>query len=320
MSWVATAVVGAAVIGGGVSYAINSSNANDARDANQAALDQQMLAQQQANSAQADYGQASIDAQLAAAGMSADAIKYAADKSAEIQWKMYSQARDDQMPWLVAGRGALGTLQEKMAAGPGEFKEDPGYQFRLSQGNDNILSNAAATGSLASGRTLKALTEYGQDYASNEYDKFINRYYQSLTPYQSLAGLGQTTATNLGQQGISTGNAVASNITSAGNNLANLYQGTASQLGQIYTNTGNNLASSYMNQGKLLSQYGTNMANIGIANNTNTGNAIIGGLNNAMMGLSSYYGNVYGGQTSQPSSYNIAPSAYQTSYGAYSLG
>jgi len=141
--WVSAAVIGSAVIGAGASYAINSSNANKARDANQAALDQQMLAQQQANSAQYDYSGQAIDAQLQAAAMGADAIKYAADKSAEIQWKMYSQARDDQMPWLVAGRGALGTLQEKMAAGPGEFTKDPGYNFRLSQGNDNILSNAA---------------------------------------------------------------------------------------------------------------------------------------------------------------------------------
>lgn len=82
----------------------------------------------------------------------------------------------------------------------GGFYASPGYQFRFDEGQRGINANRAASGMLQSGDTLKALTRYGQDYASNEYNTQLNQLF-------SVAGLGQTAT---GQ-----GNALAGNYASA---------------------------------------------------------------------------------------------------------
>lgn len=92
-------------------------------------------------------------------------------------------------PYREAGTRALGTLEERLAAGPGEFEESPGYQFRLGEGikaMERAASARGGAGALYDPRLYNELQQYGQGYASDEYDKFINRYYQSLTPYQQM--------------------------------------------------------------------------------------------------------------------------------------
>jgi hypothetical protein len=62
---------------------------------------------------------------------------------------------------------------------------DPGYQFRAKQGADALQHGAAARGILRTGGSLKDLLAYGQDFASNEYDKVFNR---DLTTYKTNVG------------------------------------------------------------------------------------------------------------------------------------
>ena len=52
---------------------------------------------------------------------------------------------------------------------------EPGYQFRLQSGSDALQRSAAAKGLLRTGGTLKDITEYGQNFASNEYGNVFNR-------------------------------------------------------------------------------------------------------------------------------------------------
>jgi len=106
----------------------------------------------------------------------------------------------------------------------GEFTESPGYQFTLSEGQRGIQNALAAMGKNRSGSHLRAATQYAEDMASTEYDNFLRRWYQSLTPYQSLAGLGQTSAAQLGQAGAAAGAGVAQN---------RLYAGDAQAYGSI---------------------------------------------------------------------------------------
>lgn len=111
------------------------------------------------------------------------------------------------------------------------FYASPGYQFRFDEGQRGINANRAASGMLQSGDTLRALTRYGQDYASNEYNTQLNQ-------LMSVAGLGQTAT---GQ-----GNALASNY--------------ANQVGMNNQNASNALQSSYGTQanawGNALGQLG----------------------------------------------------------------
>ncbi|MDH4229644.1 MAG: hypothetical protein OEW11_07870 [Nitrospirota bacterium] len=49
------------------------------------------------------------------------------------------------------------------------LEADPGYRLRLQQGADAIERSAAARGTLLSGGTLRALAEFGQNLAGEEY-------------------------------------------------------------------------------------------------------------------------------------------------------
>lgn len=80
----------------------------------------------------------------------------------------------------------------------------PGFQFRISEGQKALERSAAARGTLLTGGTLKAITRYGQDFASNEYNNRYNQLY-------NLSNLGLNAA---GQQ--------ASNNTSYAGNAGNL--------------------------------------------------------------------------------------------------
>ncbi|MBA3578920.1 MAG: hypothetical protein H0W42_02945 [Gemmatimonadaceae bacterium] len=52
---------------------------------------------------------------------------------------------------------------------------DPGYQFRLDEGRKALEASKAGSGKFASGETLRALTDYGQGMASQEYGNVFNR-------------------------------------------------------------------------------------------------------------------------------------------------
>lgn len=143
---------------------------------------------------------------------------------------------------------------------------DPGYEFRLAEGEKAIQRMAAAGGhavsdgrGIASGRTGKALLRYGQDYASNEYGRAYGRAYGKLTDiYRSrvadrdarynklaaLAGAGQTAATNTASLGAGAAGQIAGAYGAQGANLAQVYQGQGTNLANIYGGMAQNLNNS----------------------------------------------------------------------------
>lgn len=128
-----------------------------------------------------------------------------------------------------------------------DFEADPGYAFRLSEGQKALERQAAARGGLISGSALKAAERFGQDMGSQEYTNAFNRYQTNrsnqLQPLQSLAGVGQT-ATN--QQGAAVGNYGAGSSAAYGN--------LGSSLGANEINAGNARASGYVGQANALNQ------------------------------------------------------------------
>ena len=133
----------------------------------------------------------------------------AADKSSQIQKDMFDQVRSDLNPYRTAGSDALAQLMGKMQPN-GFFNQtysgqdiydDPSYQFRVNQGNNAIQGSAAAQGGLLSGATLKALQNYGQESASQEYQNAYNRFNADQTNQynrlSNLVGIGQREKNNL---------------------------------------------------------------------------------------------------------------------------
>lgn len=162
---------------------------------------------------------------LAGSLLSSNAQQQSARDAQNTIWNMYQQNRTDLEPWRKAGIGALGNLTNLTTPGK-QFDAmmlDPGYQFRLGEGNKAIDAAARARGLFDSGRTMKALTDYGQNFATGEFSNVFNR-------NASLAGLGQT-ATNTGvNAGQNAANNVAGIMQGAGNARASGYMGGANAL------------------------------------------------------------------------------------------
>ena len=146
----------------------------------------------------------------------------ATNRATDVSNAQYQQTREDQMPFLQAGTGALNKLIP-LASNYKPFDynamtADPGYAFRLSEGQRALDQSAAARGGLISGNALKAATQYGQQMGSDEYNSSFNRYLAQrnaeLNPLQSLAGMAQTGATNLGTLGASNASNVGNLMTS----------------------------------------------------------------------------------------------------------
>lgn len=74
-----------------------------------------------------------------------------------------------------------------------EALNDPGYQFRVSQGRDQLQNWAAARGTLNDSGTAKALEDYGQNSASQEYSNIWNRDFSAWnTGYGNALGAYNT--------------------------------------------------------------------------------------------------------------------------------
>ncbi|MCK9370132.1 hypothetical protein M0R04_09530 [Candidatus Dojkabacteria bacterium] len=152
-----------------------------------------------------------------AAGDAADAQMAAARESIAFQKEQSKIAREDLAPWRKSGETALNVLTQKTLAGPGQFTKSPGYQFRLDENQKAIERNRAARGGIGGGAMSKALQRYGQDYASGEYQNFLNQYYASLNPYQNLSNTGQASAARQAATSTQLGQNVGNTMVGAGN-------------------------------------------------------------------------------------------------------
>ena len=187
---------------------------------------------------------------MSAASKAAKAQTQAADQSAALQREMFNKQVELQAPFREAGLtaqnkllGYLGLSGAPGDAGYGkyagdftmqDFTTDPGYAFRLAEGNKALDRTAAARGGLLSGGAMKAAQRYGQDMGSQEYMNAFNRYQTNranqLNPLQSLMGAGQTGANTLTTAAGTFGTTLAENALGAGNARASGYVGQANAL------------------------------------------------------------------------------------------
>jgi hypothetical protein len=148
-----------------------------------------------------------------AASMQADA----AQRASEQQAAQLAQARADLAPWRASGETANNRLMKLMGfdgSDPtAELQSTPGYQFRFNEGQKAVDNSAAARGSALSGGALKALTKYGQEYGSNEYQNQFNR-------LSGMSTVGQNAAAGQGAASQAFGNSQAQNTMGAGNAMA----------------------------------------------------------------------------------------------------
>lgn len=177
------------------------------------------------------------------AGEAADAQSDAGRRAGQLSQRQFEQTRSDLQPYRVIGDQALGRISRTLGLGGGtpdmsEFQADPGYQFRLSEGNQALDRSAAGRGMLLSGAQLKSLNRYNQGMASQEFGNWYNR-------LSGLAGMGQNAAVQTGNFGAQNANNQGNYLMSAGNAQAqgitdqtNFITGGMGQLANLYGQRG----------------------------------------------------------------------------------
>lgn len=141
----------------------------------------------------------------------------------------YDKAIGYQTPFIDAGKQTIGQLAAGLQDG-GEFNRkysisdftaDPGYAFRMQQGQQAVERGAAARGGALSGAAIKDTQRFGQDLASNEYQSAFNRYNTDLNGrFSRLSSVAQ-----MGQRGADNG--------------SNLESDRGARLGDLSVNKGN---------------------------------------------------------------------------------
>ena len=208
MTFIASAIAGAGVLGAGASIYGSSQAAKAQKDAaNQANATQLQMYNQQREDL-APYSEAGTEG-------------------------------------LNALRSYLGVGGDTSAANYGgynqrfgmdQFTADPGYAFRLSEGMKGLNANAAARGGLISGAALKAATNYGQQAGSQEYTNAFNRFMQQKeaerSGYSDLTRVGQASAAGQAAAAGQYGQAAAQNINNAGQAQASGYVGMTNAINQ----------------------------------------------------------------------------------------
>lgn len=228
MSWVAAAVAGATLVSGylGAEAAGDAASQQAGASRYSAELQKQMFDVQ--NKQQTGYraaGQQGL-AQIGALGSGT--------------YQVYDEAGN------LVGEPKIGSGYLTKQFSPEDFAAgiDPGYAWRLKQGQEQAMRQANLGGGALSGNALAGLQDYTQGQASQEYGNAFNRFqtqrgniYNTLA---SIAGLGQTSlgqtsaastnaGANIGQAISNAGSAAAAGTVGAANAYGGAIQGVGNQ-------------------------------------------------------------------------------------------
>ena len=187
-----------------------------------------------------------------AASKAASAQQKSAEQAADVQREIFQKQTELQEPFRQAGIASQNELMRLLGIGGDataadygmlnrqfgvqDLQMDPGYGFRLREGEKALERMQSARGNLLGGAAIKAGQRFGQDLASQEYMNAFNRAQAQLGnrlgALGSLYGAGQTAtqqvAGQAGQMGVNVGNLMAQ----GGQARATGYLGQANALNQ----------------------------------------------------------------------------------------
>jgi len=195
--------------------------------------------------------------QARASRRAADAQVQSAAESARLQREMFDRQVALQEPFRQGGLTGQNRIMELLGIGGdaaagdygrygrdfamSDYEADPGYAFRLSEGNKALERSAAARGMVMSGQMFKGAQRFGQDLASQEYQNAFNRYQTNranqLNPLGTLMASGQGASNVLSAAAGQLGTQLGENAVGAGNARASGYIGSAN----AYTNAINQM-------------------------------------------------------------------------------
>lgn len=164
--------------------------------------------------------------------------------------KYYGDQQGYMNPYLQGGNAGLSAFLGGLGFGGNgvinsvleQFRNSPGYKAAFDEGQKAVERSNAARGMSHSGALEKRLTRYGQDYADQQYGKFMDR-------LGGLAGIGMSAGQFLGNNAMNMG----SQLANMGQNYAGMKGNWRTGIGQVFGDSeiaqGNARAQGAMSQG-----------------------------------------------------------------------
>jgi hypothetical protein len=176
----------------------------------------------------------------------------AADQAAQVQKEIFERQTELQEPFRQAGITSQNELMRMLGLGgeagtPGygsigapftaeQMQADPGYAFRLAEGEKALGRMQSARGQYLGGGAIRAGARYGQEMGSQEYMNAFNRAQAlmgtRLGTLGSLYGAGQAAAQQVAGQAGQMGTNVGNLMVGAGQARASGYLGQSNALSQ----------------------------------------------------------------------------------------
>lgn len=217
-------------------------------------------------------GAAGAAGEAGAAGFAEGAltIKESEKKALHDLGSTYRQISRHLEPWVSTGEQAfqeLFSIRGELTAPFTEetFRADPGYQFRLEEGERGLTNYLARQGLRDSGEARREFMRINQGYADQTYNDAFNRHWQENTNRfnvgNALAGYGERAIGRLANASQARGSGRAGVRMQAANAIANMYAGRGQAQAQGIQNEGdayaqgiagatqNYLTGSFLNQG-----------------------------------------------------------------------
>ena len=293
--------VGAALATAG---AVVVSSAMQSRAASKAG-EQQAAAAEQAAGVQSEAAVEAARIQADAATRAAEIQAQSAREAGAIQERIaqeqiaqarrtFGEQREFLQPFQSAGLNALERIQAGISPGGDfirpftmeQFQADPGYAFRLSEGQKALERQAAARGGLISGSALKAASRFGQGLASEEFQNAFARSQieraNQLNPLLAMYGTGAETAAALSGAAGGTGSSIGNYLGQSGAAQAGALTSAAQAgAGGIY-NAGMASAGGMMNAAQARASGYLQAGQAGAAGQMGVANAVTGGVNTGL--------------------------------------
>jgi hypothetical protein len=216
-----------------------------------------------------------------AASSAASTQAGAAENAQAISQQEFNTITGQEQPFMNAGYGALGALNQGMGIGTANpaaqaqgvgfgslsqpftaqnFQQlSPAYQFQLQQGQQGVLNSDSSGQGALSGASQKDLIGYNQGMANTSFNNAFNQYQTQqgniYSRLSNIANLGQNAASNTGQQGTALAGQEAQSATNIGTALAGGQVGQANAISGGISNLGSYLGA-YGAGGSSNSSYG----------------------------------------------------------------
>lgn len=223
-------------------------------------------------------------ATVASGNKAANATKAAAASNTALAQDNYAKNSAVLAPYVGAGTAPTSSIQALLGLGGDQaaatkafdnYRSGTGYDFRLSEGTKAMTAALGRGSMLESGAAAKAALKYGQNTASDEFQRYIS----NLTQQQNL-GVAAASA----QAGV--GNTLVNNVTANNNNAAAGAASAALNTGNAINGALGNAASAYALNAGLKSSYTSGSA---------LGGQTTGVLGGRPAGFDPTYNYLYGG-------------------------